>query len=83
MANYPTASTLTIYSESSGMYLAVSPGVSQERDAWLIVTNGDRETTVEGPRQIGQWLKFCPSDWSEAFPPYPDPVQRILDRLPS
>jgi hypothetical protein len=44
---------------------------------WCVRPDG----SVHGPKLLGSWLKFCPSDWYQAKPPYPGAVQAVIDQI--
>lgn len=75
--------TLTVFADSTGMFLAARDGDDPFRDTWLLTTRDDGTIDVRGPTAFGKFLKFVPSDWEPAIAPLPEPVQFAIDHLDS
>jgi hypothetical protein len=66
--------------DGRGKHLVARVGPEDRRafwPTWMVRPDG----SVAGPESLGNWIRFCPSDYGLAEPPYPDPVRQLLDRL--
>ena len=72
---------ISVFSDSTGMFLAARPGNDPFRDAWLITSPADGPVQVSGPQAFARFLKFVPSDWEPAASPVPDRVGDAIRRL--